>query len=229
LLHVAEYGPADAQQPEMVVNQYDMGEPLYAFGALMDELPPNSRPVDGVGSMAFASDSGLNLVLGPYYVQISLFSGKHDLVAAGKALDQALRQSMTDVAELELSFPDLGETIETLFVKEDYRGLSFLTNVIERVFKLGDEEITAFLINGSEDQITKTSKTLLKFLEQEGIKTHRRETDAIHYYLVDDPYEGEWFFVPGRNRLFGAFTSPKPEILKSIQGKSAEKSELKAE
>lgn len=216
-LTVAEFAPEGAQQPQLVVNLYHMGEPLFAFGVLMDELAPDAEHLDGVGSMAFTAGSGLNLVLGPYYLQLSSFAEQADLAAAAGALVDSLRKELGEVAELDLSFPDLGEPLATYFVKEDYRGLDFLHNVLERVFRRGEEEVTLFLINADQERIAETGRKLLSFLQQDGIPFEEQIFEGMNYHLVDDPYEGAWFFVLGETRLLGAFAEPSAELLQTIQ------------
>lgn len=216
-LTVAEFAPDGTQQPQLVVNLYHMGEPLFAFGVLMNELAPDAEHLEGVGSMAFTSGSGLNLILGPYYLQLSSFAETVDLQPATAALVESLRRELGEVAELDLSFPDLGEPLATYFVKEDYRGLDFLHNVLERVFRRNDEEITLFLINGDQEQITETGRKLLAFLQQDGIPFDQQSFEGMSYHRVDDPYEGEWFFILEQTRLLGAFAAPSPELLQTIQ------------
>jgi hypothetical protein len=125
-----------------------------------------------------------------------------------------------EVAELNLRFPELGEPVATYFVKEDYRGLDFLHNVLERVYRRGDEEITLFLINGTQELIIETGRKLLDFLQADGIAFEQQVFEGMSYHRVDDPYEGQWFFVLGETRLLGAFAEPSPQLLQAIQGKT---------
>ncbi len=218
-LTVAEYAPKATQQPQLVINLYHMGEPLFAFGALMGELAPDAKPVDAIDGMAFAVGSGVNLILGPYYAQISSFDEQIDPARAGTTLIEAIiLQGLDEAAELDLRFPVLGETVGTYFVKQDYRGLGFLHNVLERVFRVGEDEITAFLINGSPENISKTVKALHGFLRKDEIPFEQQTFEGMSYHLIDDPYEGQWFFVTGENRLLGAFAAPRPELLRMIKG-----------
>ncbi len=217
-LTVAEYAPTGAQQPQLVINLYHMSEPLFAFGALMDELAPEAEPVE-IGSMAFASGNGLNLILGPYYIQLSRFDERTDLLQAATALSQQLRAQLGQIDELELSFPPLGEPKATYFVKEAYRGMEFLNQVLERVFQRGEEEITAFQINASAAQIQTTQQALEAFLRGEDIAVTTGEHNGLSYRLVDDPYEGQWFFIVTQTRLLGAFSAPRPELLQAIQNR----------
>ncbi|MEO5341967.1 MAG: hypothetical protein H7842_01280 [Gammaproteobacteria bacterium SHHR-1] len=216
-LTVVEYATAGAQQPQLVANLYHMGEPLFAFGALMDELSPEAQPLEGIGSMAFASGDGLNLILGPYYIQLSRFDAQLDLAQAAEALATSLRQGLGQIEELDLSFPRLGRPLATYFVKEAYRGMGFLNQVLERQFQGPEGEFTAFQILDSAEQIQITGQALLDFLSQDGIAVEQAEHQGLSYYRVDDPYEGEWFFVIGKTRLLGTFTAPEPSLLQAIR------------
>lgn len=215
-LTVAEYAADGAQQPALVVNLYRMGEPLFAFGALMGELAPDALPKGGIGSMAFATGSGLNLIYGPYYAQLSSFSEGLDLVPAARQLATALGQGQGSVAALDLSFPRLGEALDLYFVKQDYRGLEFLNNVLEQRVRRDGETFTAFMLNGQPEQIQQTGLALLAFLRDDGIPVQQQAAAGQTYYLVDDPYEGEWFFHLGETRLFGAFTRLTPALLEDL-------------
>lgn len=215
-LTVAEYASAGSAQPELVVNLYQMGEPLFAFAVLMNELSPDATPVEGIGALAFANGNGFNLIHGPYYLQISRFTGQADPRAAGRALVQALHQGQGELAQLDLSFPALGEPLATQFVKEDYRGLGFLRQVLERRFRRDGKEFAAFQINGPPHQIEHTTQALLTFLGREGIPVEHLAFQGLNYHLVDDPYEGQWFFIQKESRLLGAFSSPNADLLQAI-------------
>ena len=221
-LHVVEFAAEGKQQPDLVANLYNMSEPLFAFGALMDELAPNAKPVE-VGAMAFSIEKGLNLIYGPYYVQLSSFSDGVDLNVASKSMAAALEKSLGETKALNLSFPNLGETVETYFVKEDYRGMEFLDLVLERVFRSNGEEVSAFLINGKAEKIGSTQKALLAFLKQDGIPFAEKRSGELIYYEVSDPYEGNWFFTSNETRLLGVFAKPTDAILQSIASSSKEK------
>jgi hypothetical protein len=218
-LQVMEYATTGAQQPQLVVNLYHMGEPLFAFGVLMDELSPDARPVEGIGGMAFAAKSAFNLIQGPYYVQLSRFGPEPDLKVAAKAVAKALPGAGGE--RLDLRFPDLGRPTATYFVKEDYHGLEMLDNVLERTFERDGREITAFMLNGRPEKIAETRKALLAFLKGDGIPASEARQDGQDYYRVEDPYEGEWFFTLSETRLLGVFTPGTPEILEAIAASAA--------
>ncbi len=214
-LAVGEYAPPGAQQPALVVNLYDMGEPLHAFGALMDELAPDAQPLEA-GSMGFAMGQGVNLIYGPYYAQITAFSEGLQAPPLARDFAERLAAEAGAMDKLDLSFPSLGEPLETYFVKEDYRGLGALDNVLEKTFQHGDEELTAFMISADAARIQTVTENLLGFLERDGLPFQRETFNGAPYIRVEDPYEGEWFFTSGEQRLLGVFSSPSPELLQQV-------------
>ena len=70
-LHVADYikGGSSPEQPDAVVDIYDMGKALHAFGILADEA--GDAPLDlDVGSMGFQTTQGMNFIRDRYYIKI---------------------------------------------------------------------------------------------------------------------------------------------------------------
>ncbi len=114
-LLVGEYGDTGDGQPALVVNLHDMGKPLNAFGVLVDEAG-DQQSVE-VGAMGFRSLRGLSFILGPYYVQMSLFGDGLSAETAGADLARGLAETV-DGQDLAFRFPDLGTVTGTRFVKE---------------------------------------------------------------------------------------------------------------
>jgi len=213
-LTVAEYGPAGAPQPSLVANLYDLGKPLQAFGVLMNELGADAEPVE-VGGMGFQAGQGVSFILGNLYVQLTGFESQEAPIAAAKELEAALRRRVGETQELNISFPRLGEPLSTHFIKEDYRGFGVFSNVLERTFRRGEQEITAFLVTASGDAIAATFSKLQQFLDGEGIPVERREFDKAALYLVKDRYEGDWFLILEEGRLLGVFAPPDEELVRA--------------
>ncbi len=214
-LAVGEYGKQADGQPDLVVNLYHMGQALYAFGVLMDEAGEGAQPVEA-GSMGLLTSRGLNLIHGPYYAQFSTFNETVSLEQVARQLVQIMTDRLGEVAQLDLRFPDLGETVATRFVKEDYRGLGFLDNVLERSFQLDDRKLTAFLVQAPGPDITGLVTQLTGFLGEEGIPFAVREHNGVSYYQVQDPYEGDWFFLHRGAGLLGVFSPLDKSLLKRL-------------
>ncbi len=215
LLAVGEYGADGAGQPRLVVNLYDMEQPIYAFGVMMGELNEDLQPLD-LGSLGFLSGGESRFVDGRYYAQLSTFDEGVPLQQAAGELAQVLAERRHGIEPLDLRFPDLGRPLATHFVKEDYRGLDFLDKVLERRFQWQDRELAAFQLTVPPDEMAGLTKRLKGFLEEEGIEFTLSQHQGLAYYHVQDPYEGEWFFLPQDSRLLGVFAQPDAALLERI-------------
>ncbi len=197
-LVTAEYGPPG--KPALVVDLFDMGKGLHAFGVLMDEAGSDPTPLD-LGEMGFSGTGGARFMAGPYYVRVTTFADGLDPVAPARVVAKGLAGE--GGLTLAFRFPDFGPVLRTRFVKSNYRGLEFLTDVVEREFEGADGPFTAFLkTDGGEGAVG----ALTAFLQSDGIAFERKDLGGKGIaYLVEDPYEGPWFFVGVGKRLVGGF------------------------
>lgn len=217
-LAVGEYGDTGDGHPALVVNLYDMGGPLNAFGVLAEEAG-DQEAVD-IGSMGFRSGQGLSFIQGPYYVQMRLFDEALSTDGAGAELARSLAAQEPDPG-LAFRFPDLGEVTSTRFVKEYYRGLEFMHGVLERSFRRGGEEFQAFLHHGSQAEIHGLVEAFDAFFQEEEMSYSRIERNGLMFYLVEDPYEGDWFFVPFDDSLIGVYAPLDDSLIAAIEAFAA--------
>lgn len=213
-LAVHEYGDTGDGQPALVVNLYDMSEPLNAFGVLIDEAG-DQEAVD-IGGMGFRNGQGLSFIQGPYYVQVRLFDDALSVDTAGADLARGLTEQEEDPG-LAFGFPDLGNVTSTRFVKEYYRGLEFLNNVLERGFERNGAEIRAFLVRGSESEIGDLVGAFEAFFREDEMPYRRIDRKGLAFFHIDDPYEGEWFFVPLEDSLIGAYAPLDEALITAIE------------
>jgi len=80
-------------------------------------------------------------------------------------------------------------------VREDYHGLEFFDRVIERSFERDGVEIYAFAISGAAAEIAAVERSLSSFLNDDGIPFEAVERSGLRLVVVDDPYEGSWFYL----------------------------------
>lgn len=202
-LAVGDYG-ADAQgQPSLVVNLWDMGKPLHAFGVLMDEAAADAAPLDG-DVLGFRTANGLSLAHGRYYVQVNSYAAGVDPTADVAELVRALGAADHGGAAT-LQFPALGRVLGTRFVKENYRGLDMLANALVRRFERDGVEIEAFVIQGSPTQVANIDRQLQVFLDGEGIERESVPVGDRTIHRVNDRYEGDWFYVAVGDHLLGVY------------------------
>ncbi|MBF0462395.1 MAG: hypothetical protein HQL87_13500 [Magnetococcales bacterium] len=208
-LAVAEYRlPTDTQQPSAVLDLYDMGEPLNAFGTLMDEIGTNGQPV-AVGEAGFQNRRGLGFISGPYYVKLAAFADDLPLLAVAQAVERALHQGAgpsTGKLSLDGLFPDLGTVVATRFIKENYHGWNFLQRVVERSFKRADGVvIQAFSVTGTPEQMATLEQAMVAFFRQEGTAVTERREEGMRILQIADRYEGDWIVVPLARGWLGIF------------------------
>ncbi len=206
-LTTAEYGPAD--KPVLVVDAFDMGKPLHAFGVLMDEAGKDRKAID-VGDMGFKDGGGIRFIAGRHYVRITFFAPVADPVRAARDVGLEKRGAPGQA----FRFPDYGKITATRFIKENYRGLDFLADVVERDFETGSGTFTAFLVLG--DGGPDAAKALLDFLKSDGIAVEARDIPGGTVHLIDDPYEGPWFAALVDGRLTGGFGALTPDLEKVL-------------
>jgi len=213
-LAVGEYGDSGNGQPALVVNLYDMGAPLNAFGVLVDEA--GDQESADVGTMGFRSGQGVSFIHGPYYVQMSLFDDALPAEEAGADLAQSLAKEVKDPG-LAFRFPDLGRVTATRFVKESYHGLEFLNEVLERSFERNGKEIRAFLAQGSAAEIGKLVAAFEAFFKEDEMPYQRIEQDELVFFSIEDPYEGAWFFAPLQASLVGVYAPLDDQLIAEIE------------
>ena len=214
-LAVGEYGADARGQPSVVVNLWDMGRPLYAFGLLMDEAGAEVTPLEGE-VLGVRTSNGLRLAHGRYYVQVNSYAPGADPAADLADLVRALGPAdQGGVAALQ--FPALGRALGTRFVKEGYRGLDMLANVLVRQFERDGVTIEAFVIQGSAEQIAGIDRGLREFLVAEDIP--REEVDLGRHVIhrVSDRYEGDWFYFVALDRLVGVYAPLDPALVEIVR------------
>jgi hypothetical protein len=213
-LGVGEFAVPGSQQPNLVVNLYDMGTPLNAFGVLVDEAG-DQQSVE-VGTLGFKSDRGLSFIHGPLYVQMSLFDNPTSPLETARFMAAILAETV-DRADLAFRFPELGVTKSTRFVREYYRGVEFLNNVLERTFERNTTEIQVFMVSGTPRAIQTLMTSFTEFFAGEGIVQQPIRHNGLTFYKVEDPYEGEWFYLPLEEQLIGVYTPLDEGIAAEMQ------------
>ncbi len=214
-LTVTEYVAMESRtaQPDIQVETYDMGKGIQAFGVLVDESGENPQAVS-VGTMGFRTSGGVNFIKGRYYVKINAYNPKAPALKFAKEFSDTLSPGQDSFNKIFSRFPDLGKVEKTRFVKEGYRGLDFLHNVIERGYSTGGKKITVALMTGSEEEMKSLLASFMDYFRKSGIKYEKTESNGSEAYKVIDKYEGNWFLIPGKTAIFGLFGTDDEGLLK---------------
>lgn len=220
MLTVTEYVPADskATAAEIQAEVFDMGKSIQAFGVLSDESGDNPAPVR-VGAMGFKTSGGVNFIKGRYYVKVTALVPGAQTLKFAKALDETLPSGRGSFEVFE-RFPNMGKVENTKFIKEGYKGLDFLHNVVEREYSVDNKKVTVALITGSEKEIQSVMSSFAGYFRKSGIPNERSSTDGKEFYRVTDKYEGNWFLIPSGDAVFAVFGTDDEGIIKFFMPKA---------
>ncbi len=215
-LSVGEYGKAgsDRDEPGVIVDIYDMGKSLQAFGILSDESGGSSHQLS-TGAQGFRTRQGISFVRGQYYVRITAFDDTVSLDMVSETIDRRIGTGSDPFPEFS-RFPDMGKVLQTRFVREAYRGLDFVNNVIEREYLLNGEKLQISLFTGKEGDAGRLVEAYMEFFRQNEIEYTGIEKMGTTFYEVDDPYEGKWVLIPQSESLFGIYGLYNEELLNKI-------------
>jgi hypothetical protein len=215
-LAVAEYirAGSDPDRPEVVAEVYDMGKAIQAYGVLVDEA--GSSPVEMNGNrISFKSSQGFSFASGRYYVKIDVYDESIPAMIFADPIGGKIGET-PDLDSLFSHFPDLGTVIRTRYIKEAYRGLGFVKNVMEREYDLNGSVVQVFLSRGSEGEIQELTESFLKYFSSSGMESRAIKENGKTYYHVMDPYEGDWYLIPRKERLFGIFGAADRSLLEKF-------------
>jgi len=215
-LSVGEYvkSETESSKPSLLAEIYDMGKDIYAFGVLVDEVGEKTKEVT-IGMMGFETSQGISFVKGKYYIKISQFRKEVPLFRLAKGIENKIGVD-SDSFPLFSRFPDLGKVISTRFIKDGYRGLDFMHDVVEREYLLDGKNIQVFLVTGVEKEMNKLTTSLLDHFKKYNIPCESVEKYEKRFYKVMDPYEGDWYMIPARDALFGIYGSVNDHLVRNL-------------
>lgn len=191
-----------AQQPfrkgdtEVMVDIYDMGSALNAFGIYASERSPGSdfRPV---GTEGYQAEYLLNFLQGRYYVKLSAFreSGSTDAIleAFAAEISGKIKERKEFPPELSL-LPDAGRIAHTeRYIRGAPLGLEFLSPALQAEYRSGEStfRLLLSLANDAQDAAGRQAK----------VRDHLRNMGPVT--PLDEWYKGAF---RGVSRYEGALT-----------------------
>ena len=204
-LAVGEYGAAgsDITKPDVVVDIYDVGRSIQAFGILSDESGGNLSDLQDKLT-GYRTPMGISFAKGKYYVKISVYNEK----VSQETFIHSIASAIGPQADLFDEFsrlPDIGDVVATRFVKEAYRGLDFVNNVMEREYNTDGNTVRVFVIAGTKKETENLAGSFIDYFDQSDIPYSATETQGTKVYRVKDPYEGDWVLISSPDALFGIY------------------------
>jgi len=213
-LYVGEYIKPGSKKPDLQVEIYDMGKALHAFGIQSEESRGALRFVEN--RMESRTSQGVNFSKGRYYVKVIAYDPKSLTESNLKAIIAGAGQGGKDL-NLSRLFPDLGRARRTRFIKESYRGMGFLKNVLEREYDQGGRKVTVFLVQSDKKKIASILKKFDEFFKESGAKSFARSQNGLQYIRVADKFEGDYFLLPRGDVLYGVFGAKNASILRKFK------------
>lgn len=219
-LSVGEYllSGSNPDRPQVIVEIYDMGKGIQAYGVLADESD-NQIVTTSAGRMEFRNSRGLSFTAGRYYVKIDLYDETVSAVHFADILEEKVGAA-SDFAPLFERFPTLGTVVGTRYIKEAYRGLGFVKNVLEREYMVDGAGVQVFLVTGEEQEISDLTSAFLNYFSDSEIPYEMIKEKEGTYYKVMDPYEGDWYLLPQKDLLFGIYGAADRALLKAFFAKT---------
>jgi hypothetical protein len=215
-LSVGEYSLQHSTngEPDVVIDIYDMGTSIQAFGILSDESGGQLSEISN-GLSGFKTPLGLSFTKGQYFIKVSAYNENVSLDKITGSIERRIVAGSDPFPEFS-HLPDIGEVVTTRFIKEDYRGLDFVKNVIEREYRVDGENIQIFVVTVEKREIYGLVTSFINYFRDSEIEFRELEMKGTKIYRIEDPYEGKWVLVPLKDKLFGIFGSFNDAMIDSI-------------
>ncbi len=204
-LAVGEYGTAgsDITKPDVVVDIYDMGRSIHAFGILSDESGGNLSDLQDELT-GYRTPMGISFAKGKYYVKISVYNEKVSQETFVHSIAGVIGPEADLFAEFS-QLPDIGDVVATRFIKEAYRGLDFVNNVMEREYIADGNTVLVSVFMGAKKDTKSLTRSFIDYFDQSDIPYSATENEDIKIFRIKDPYEGDWVLISSPDALFGIY------------------------
>ena len=213
-LAVGEYSIDSKDDPDFVIDIYDMGKSIHAFGILSDESGGKITDIHS-GLSGFKNPQGLGFIKGQYYIKISSFSNTVSPEIFIESLDKKISAASDPFPEFA-NLPDIGEIVTTRFIKEAYRGLDFINNVMEREYNINNETVQIFLITKDGTDIKEELNSFITYFNNSDITFTESQMQEKTVYKISDPYEGDWVLISSSDSIMGIFGSYNEATINSL-------------
>lgn len=195
---VGDYAPRDGSEGWIIVDVYDMGAPLHAFGVYRAERAEGVDAV-GVGTEGYASDGMLAFWKGQYYVKVLMIDG--EAADTAQILAEKTVGGVCGVAEMpaELARLPAGRRIpgSERYVKTSALGHRFLVEVLSAEYLLSEHTATLHVAGlGDMGKARAALAKLREFEANSGAAVEDIPDVGAEAFGTRDPYYGE--MVVGR-------------------------------
>jgi hypothetical protein len=195
---VGDYVPRDGSEGWIIVDVYDLGAPLHAFGVYRAERAEGVDALD-VGTEGYASDGMLAFWKGQYYVKVLMIDG--EAADTAQLLAEKTVGGICGVADMpaELARLPADRRIpdSERYVKTSALGHRFLAEVLSADYSLSEKTATLHVADLGDS--AKAAEALLNLSEFEvgsGAAVEDVLDVGVEAFGTRDPYYGE--MVVGR-------------------------------
>ena len=215
-LQVGDYRRTGSQnrEPDVVVDIYDMGKSIQAFGVLSDESGGKLTELQE-GLTGFRTPSGMSFVKGKYYVRMASYDENASLDLFARRVAGAMGAGTQTQSEFSM-LPDIGDVVATRYIKEAYRGLDFVNNVIEREYMRNGKKFQVAEFTGGKEKREHLVKSFVAYFNESDITFSRTEKEGREVYSVKDPYEGDWALIVSPDALYGVYGEYDKSVIEAL-------------
>jgi len=210
-----EVARSEQAEHSVVVDIYDMGNPLNAFGMYSSERSPEYTYIE-VRTEGYLGGGALNFWKGPYYVKLVAFEETEEtrdlLLAVAREIESRITETSSPPPFLNL-FPQDGQVAKTAqYIPRNVLGHSMLRNGYIVRYRVGASTWTAFLLDLSDAEESKAAfADLWRFYEEKQPVTDVGEEVQTEAFSTEDTIYGPTL-VFRKGRIVGG-TLGAPESL----------------
>jgi len=173
---------------EIILEVYDHGDPVHAYGIYSMERPPEAE-VSDIGAEGYYEEAILNFVTGRFYVKMN----SYNVPDAGS---DVLLTTAEEVSDMLCDDPELPGIIKAMpseklvnntrqYVSNTFMGLEFLGSAYRGTYQTEDGKLTMFVME--RDSPEDIRRLLGKYHDFADAETEEFVPGA---YVLEDPFNG---------------------------------------
>lgn len=185
-----EYRHASAEKGTVIIDVYDMGSTLSAFGIFRSKRDPESKTLQ-IGAGALASSNYIFLYKDRYYVEIQAYTGEEGDILRDMAQTLAGILPGQNTPPSELNYLPARDRVPgtELYITGGILGHGFLDRGLVCNYRLNGEEVMAFLVFfPSPGDAAKALESYKRYLEGAGEAWQELKGSGESGFMSREPY-----------------------------------------
>jgi hypothetical protein len=194
-----------AEDSQALIDIYDMGGEVNAFGIYAQERNPDSEFTQ-IGVEGYVGGTALNFWAGSYYVKVTVFEESEDLKQEMIKLANAVSQKIGDPGSrpAQIGYFPTGNMVPNTvkYVPKDVLGQSFLENAFEAQYREDQNEYRLLLIELADSDVAKDCLSRYQnFISSSGEVAEDLTAPGDGGFTGKDSYYGNMIAVRAGSRL----------------------------